>query len=130
MYNVAPSMSFWGGFYQNTIYRFRPNGLDPESSIMDIVILRPVPKDGPRPKPVPIMHLDFDEPVTLAGETMGEGLAVVFEQDAINLPWVQKGLRASGTGKVEFTHYQEMRLRLHHRLIDRLIAEGEAAASS
>jgi hypothetical protein len=130
MYNVAPSMSFWGGFYQNTIYRFRPNGLDPESSIMDIVILRPVPKDEPRPKPVPIMHLDFDEPVTLAGETMGEGLAVVFEQDAINLPWVQKGLRASGTGKVEFTHYQEMRLRLHHRLIDRLIAEGEAAASS
>ncbi|MEH6637178.1 MAG: aromatic ring-hydroxylating dioxygenase subunit alpha [Halioglobus sp.] len=129
MYNLAPSMSFWGGFYQNTIYRFRPNGLDPESSIMDIVILRPVPKGGPRPKPVPVMHLDFDEPVTLAGETMGEGLAVVFEQDAINLPWVQKGLRASRTGKVEFTNYQEMRLRLHHRLIDRLIAEGEAEAS-
>ncbi len=127
MYNVAPAMSFWGGFYQNTIYRFRPNGLDPESSIMDIVILRPVPKDGPRPQPVPTMHLDFDEPVTLAGETMGEGLAVVFEQDAINLPWVQKGLRASRTGTVEFTNYQEQRLRLHHRLIDRLIAEGEAA---
>lgn len=127
MYNVAPSMSFWGGFYQNTVYRFRPNGLDPETSIMDIVILRPVPKDGPRPKPVPIMHLDFDEPVTLASETMGEGLAMVFEQDAINLPWVQKGLRASGSKKVEFTLYQEMRLRLHHRLIDRLIEEGEAA---
>ena len=126
MYNVAPSMSFWGGFYQNTIYRFRPNGLDPETSIMDIVILRPVPKEGPRPKPVPIMHLDFDEPVTLAGETMGEGLAMVFEQDAINLPWVQKGLRASGSKKVDFTLYQEMRLRLHHRLIDRLIEEGEA----
>ena len=126
MYNVAPAMSFWAGFYQNIVYRFRPNGTDPESSIMDIVILRPVPKDGPRPDPVPIMHLDFDDPVTLAGATMGEGLAVVFKQDAVNLPWVQKGLRASRTGTVEFTHYQEMRLRLHHRLIDRLIEEGEA----
>jgi hypothetical protein len=39
-------------------------------------------------------------------------------------------MRASGTGKIEFTNYQETRLRLHHRLIDRLIAEGEAAAGS
>lgn len=127
MYNMAPQMSFWAGMYQNIIYRFRPNGLDPETSIMDIVILRPVPKDAPRPDPVPIMHLDFDEPVTLAADDMGPGLALVFEQDAVNLPWVQKGMRASGTGLIEFTNYQETRLRLHHRLFDRLIAEGEAA---
>ena len=126
LYNVAPHMSFWAGMYQNIVYRFRPDGLDPDASVMDIVILRPVPKEGPRPKPVPVMHLDFDEPVTDAAEGMGAGLALVFEQDAINLPWVQKGMRANKTGEIEFSNYMESRLRLHHRLLDRLIAEGEA----
>ena len=53
-------------------------------------------------------------------------LALVFEQDMVNLPHVQTGMRASGTGTVEFSNYMESRLRYHHQLIDRFIAEGEA----
>ena len=124
LYNVFPNMAFWAGTAQNIVYRFRPNGLDPESSLMDIVALRPFPKDGPRPDPVPILHLDFDEPLTGATE-IGEGLALVFDQDVENLPWVQKGLRALRGGNVSFTSYMEKRLRRHHQMLDTYIDDGE-----
>lgn len=128
LYNVFPNMSFWAGMTQNIVYRFRPNGMDPDSALMDIVMLKPVPKDGPRPEPAAIRYLDFDEPVTSASEEMGEGLALVFEQDVHNLPWVQKGLRASVTKTVAFSNYMEIRLRRHHQMLDKFIAEGEARA--
>ena len=72
-----------------------------------------------------IRYLDFDEPVALASEELGEGLAEVFDQDVDNLPWVQKGLRALPHGNVAFTSYMEARLRLHHQVADKFIAEGE-----
>ena len=126
IYNVFPNYSIWAGMLFNTIYRFRPNGLDPNSSIMDIILLKPVPKDGPRPEPASIKYLDFDEPVTDAAEELGAGLSLVFEQDAVNLPYVHDGLRASGTQTVEFSNYMEKRLRMHHIMLDRLIEEGES----
>ena len=126
LYNLFPNMSFWAGMRQNIVYRFRPNGTDPESALMDIVILRPVPKGQPRPEPAEIRVLDFDEPVTDASNLIGEPLALVFEQDVVNLPWVQKGLRALRSGEVAFTNYMETRLRRHHQMLDKFIAEGEA----
>ncbi len=126
IYNVFPNYSIWAGMVFNTIYRFRPNGLDPNSSIMDIVLLKPVPKSGIRPKPAPIRHLDFDEPVTDAADILGAGLSLVFEQDMVNLPFVHDGLIASSTQKVEFSSYMEKRLLMHHIMLDRLIEEGES----
>ena len=126
LYNVFPNMSFWAGMRQNIVYRFRPDGMDPEAALMDIVILRPVPKDGPRPEPAEIRVLDYDEPVTDAGDQIGDALALVFEQDVVNLPWVQKGLRALRSGEVAFTDYMEVRLRRHHQMLDEYIARGEA----
>ena len=109
---------------QNIVYRFRPNGLDPDSALMDIMILRPYPKGEPKPAPAPTRYLDFDDPVadvTEIGETLGE----IYDQDAANLPWVQKGLRAS-RAEVSFTHYMEARLRRHHQMLDKFIREGRA----
>jgi nitrite reductase/ring-hydroxylating ferredoxin subunit len=125
LYNVFPHMSFWAGYASNLTYRWRPNGLDPESAIMDVIILRPVPANGPRPRPVPVHMLDIDEPWSNAPE-LGAGLTIIFEQDMGNLPYVQEGLHASGTGAVHFGRYTEMRIRHHHQMIDRYIAEGEA----
>ena len=126
LYHVFPNLSFWAGMTQNIVYRFRPNGLDPESALMDILILRPYPKNGPKPDPVPIRYLDFDEPVMLAAEEVGAALAEVYDQDVANLPWVQKGLHAL-PGGVAFTSYMEARLRRHHQMLDRFIQEGEEA---
>ncbi len=126
LYNVFPHMSFWAGFSSNLTYRWRPNGLDPESAIMDVIILRPVPKNAPRPKPVPVHELGLDDPWSDAPE-MGDQLITIFSQDMGNLPYVQEGLHASGNGLVHFGRYTETRIRHHHQMIDRYIAQGEAA---
>ena len=52
-------------------------------------------------------------------------LAAIFEQDMGNLPAVQQGLHS--VAEVQFGRYSEMRLRLLHQMIDRYIAQGEAA---
>ncbi|HSM95798.1 MAG TPA: aromatic ring-hydroxylating dioxygenase subunit alpha, partial [Rhizomicrobium sp.] len=119
LYNVWPNMSFWAGYAPNLTYRWRPNGRDPESAIMDVMILKRVPKSGPRPSPVPVHFLGEDERWSDAPE-LG-GLAGIFEQDMGNLPYVQEGLRASGTGVVHFSRYSEMRIRQLHRMLDRYV---------
>ena len=126
LYNVWPNMSFWAGYNPNLVYRWRPNGRDPDSGIMDVIMLKRVPKEGPRPKPVPVHELGEDEPWSAATE-LG-GLVGIFEQDMGNLPYVQEGLRSSGNGLVHFGRYSEMRIRHLHHMIERYIAEGEAKA--
>jgi phenylpropionate dioxygenase-like ring-hydroxylating dioxygenase large terminal subunit len=125
LYNVFPNMSFWAGYAPNLVYRWRPQGRDPEVGLMDVMILKRVPKTGPRPKPAPAHELDIDEPWSNATE-LG-GLSGIFEQDMGNLPYVQEGLHASGNGLVHFGRYSEMRIRHLHHMIERYIAEGEAA---
>ena len=124
LYNVFPHMSFWAGYAPTIIYRWRPNGMDPDTSIMDVIILKRVPKEGPRPKPVAEHRLTLDE--DWSSSPMLGALGPVFEQDMENLPQVQKGLKASGTGVVHFGLYSEMRIRLLHKLIAQMIAVGEA----
>ncbi len=128
LYNVWPHMSFWAGYAPNLVYRWRPHGRDPEVSVMDVIILKRVPKTGPRPKPVPVHELGIDEPWSAATE-LG-GLAGIFEQDMGNLPYVQEGLRSTGSGLVHFGKYTEMRIRHHHQMIERYIAAGEAKAGA
>ncbi len=122
LYHVFPNICFWAGVTQNIVYRFRPNGLDPDSALMDIMILRPYPKGEPKPAPAPIRYLDFDDPVANVDE-IGETLGEIYDQDAENLPWVQKGLRAS-RADVSFTYYMEARLRRHHQMLDEFIRGG------
>lgn len=126
LYNLFPHMSFWAGYAPNVIYRWRPNGVNPDESIMDVIILKRVPKEGPRPKPVAEHRLSLDE--NWSSSPMVGALGPVFEQDMANLPHVQTGLKSSGNGVVHFARYSEMRIRLMHQIIDRMIAEGEARA--
>jgi len=130
LYNLFPNHSFWAGHGTKLTYRWRPNGLDPETSIMDIMMHGRWPKDQPRPKPAAAIELDFDESVSSIGLPGLEGLAAVFDQDFSNLPHVHEGLRATGTGEVHFGRYSEMRIRHLHHMIDRYIAEGEAASTA
>ncbi len=130
LYNLFPHMSFWAGHASKLTYRWRPNGLDPNSGIMDIMMHAPIPKGAPRPPPAPVTELDFDESLSSIEGQQGSGLAAVFDQDFSNLPHVQTGLLASGNGVVHFSKYTEMRIRHLHHMIDRLIAEGQAATTA
>lgn len=128
LYNVFPNQSFWAGYPPNLVYRWRPNGLDPETSIMDVVVLKRVPKDAIRPEPAAEQRLGLNQDWSEA-PAMG-ALTSIFEQDMGNLPHVQAGLHSSGTGVVHFGRYSEMRIRHLHHKIARMIAEGEAQTGS
>jgi len=118
LYNVFPNMSFWAGYSPNIVYRWRPDGVD--SSIMDIYLLKRVPRSGPRPRPAPVHWLSDSEPFSAAAE-LG-ALGGVFDQDMANLPYVQEGLKMMGADiPVQFGKYTEIRLRQLHRTLQKLI---------
>ncbi|HVT25447.1 MAG TPA: aromatic ring-hydroxylating dioxygenase subunit alpha [Rhizomicrobium sp.] len=116
IYNVFPNMAFWGGFAPNYIYRWRPVNRAHDESMMEIYILKRVPRDTPRPKPMPMRLLAEDEPWASA-EELG-GLGAVIDQDWANMEAVQKGIEASEIGVMNLGHYLEMRIRRHHMTLD------------
>jgi phenylpropionate dioxygenase-like ring-hydroxylating dioxygenase large terminal subunit len=119
LYNCFPNLSVWGGITNNLVYRWRPNGNDVHSSIMEVYGLSFVPKNGERPKAAPIHWLSEEE--TWADASEMTELGAVLDQDMGNLPYVQEGLRASGNNQVQFANYQEMRLRQHHIMMERYL---------
>jgi len=116
-YSVFPNMHPWGA-YNRITYRFRPNGNDPDTSIMEVIYL--VPFRGERPPPAEIQWLDFDEPWTNAPQ-LGP-LTKVFNQDTFNLPEVQRGLHNAKHSHVVLANYQETKLRHFHSLLEKYIA--------
>lgn len=112
-YTVFPNFHPWGA-YNKIVYRFRPYQ-DTDHCLMEVMYLAPF--RGRRPKPAPVHFLREDEDWTNAPE-LGF-LTKVFNQDTLNLPKVQKGLRQSGVPNVQFASYQESKLRHFHTLLDR-----------
>lgn len=121
---VFPNMHPWGGYNQIT-YRFRPNGDDHQSCIMEVLLLSPF--RGERPPPAPETRLGPDEPWRTAVEQLGS-LARVFDQDEFNLEAVQKGLRTMRKRGLTFGVYQESKIRHFHHLLDRWLAEDVVGA--
>jgi phenylpropionate dioxygenase-like ring-hydroxylating dioxygenase large terminal subunit len=111
-YTLFPNFHPWGA-YNRIVYRFRPNGDDHRSAIMDVFLLAPF--SGPRPDPAPTTVLGPDEPWTEASE-LGL-LAKVFEQDSFNMPMVQKGLTQTVKPGVTLADYQESKVRWLHDLL-------------
>jgi hypothetical protein len=113
-YTVFPNFHPWGAF-NRIVYRFRPNGDDHTSAVMDVWFLSPF--TGERPAPASTTHLGPDQPWTDAPE-LGL-LAKVFEQDTFNLPKVHKGLRHTAKPGITLAHYQESKVRwFEHRLVE------------
>jgi hypothetical protein len=102
----------------NIIYRWLP-GKTPDTCVMEVRVLSRVKKGEKITRGVPRKYLTLDQKWTEAKE-LG-GLGDVFEQDMDNLPYVQEGLHASKTGKVQLANYQEIRLRQFHRTMDKYI---------
>ena len=111
-YTLFPNFHPWGAFNRIT-YRFRPNGNDHRSAIMECMMMAPF--QGERPGPAPIRWLEPDEPWSAALGFLGR----VFDQDAFNMPKVQLGLEATYKPGVTLANYQESKVRwLHHKLTE------------
>ena len=125
-YTVFPNFHPWGAFNRIT-YRFRPNGDDHRSSIMECFFLSPF--KGERPPPAKERKLGVDDPWSSAPE-LGM-LAKVFEQDVFNMAKVQKGLETTRKLGATFSNYQESKIRWLHDLLGKWVgdASGETPVS-
>ncbi|HKY90715.1 MAG TPA: aromatic ring-hydroxylating dioxygenase subunit alpha [Nevskiaceae bacterium] len=119
LYSVFPNLQIWAGYFANIVYRFIPDGDDPDHCLFDVRLLGRFPEGAARPPAPPVRRLADDEPFTSAPE-LG-ALGAVFEQDMRNLPYMMKGLKASKKGAVSLAHYQESRIRAHHATLDRYL---------
>lgn len=119
LYSIFPNFAPWAGFNPNIVYRFRPNGDDPDSCIMEVMLMMRFPAGTERPADVPVLELRPEQPWTDA-EELG-ALGNVFEQDMGNLPFLQKGMKQSKKGKISLANYQEIRIRHLHQILDKYI---------
>jgi phenylpropionate dioxygenase-like ring-hydroxylating dioxygenase large terminal subunit len=109
-YTIFPNLHPWGAF-NRIVYRFRPNGDDHRSSIMEVLFLAPF--RGERPPPAEVRWLGDDEPWTAAPELAM--LGKVFDQDTFNMANVQRGLETTRKPGVTLSLYQESKVRWLHR---------------
>ena len=78
-----------------------------------------------RPPPAGITDLGLDDDWTLAPE-LGP-LVKIFQQDSLNLPLVQKGLRAQEQQEVIFASYNETKIRHFYHLYLRWLGLDDGA---
>ncbi len=120
-YGIFPSAILFPQLSLPMMYRFRPIGEDPNRSLFELLILRPVPDDGPRPLPAEPMRLkEEDSFTTVPG--FDPILGHVYDQDTGNLRAQQEGIRAARKKGETLLNYQEVRVRLLHQTLDKYLA--------
>jgi phenylpropionate dioxygenase-like ring-hydroxylating dioxygenase large terminal subunit len=118
VYWVFPNFHPWAA-YQRIVYRFRPDGDDHGTSIMEVFLISPFA--GDRPPPATPLELGLDDSFHLA--TPLGITARILEQDAHNLPRVQRGLHNVRSGGLRMAAYQESRIRHFHALLTQRVRD-------
>jgi len=109
-YTLFPNFHPWGAF-NRIVYRFRPNGNDHRSSIMECILLAPF--QGERPPAAKMQWLEPDQKWSTVYGFLGR----VFDQDVFNMPKVQAGLEATYSKTLYLSRYNEAKVRwLHFKL--------------
>jgi phenylpropionate dioxygenase-like ring-hydroxylating dioxygenase large terminal subunit len=115
-YFLFPNFMPWAGYLTPLVYRFRPLGNDPDSCVIDIMLLEPLPEGAERPAPAPTRYLARDESFVDAPE-LGY-LGRILNQDGSTFGRIQRGLHASVQPTITLSHYQESRIRHFHATLD------------
>lgn len=116
-YTIFPNFSPWASIANPIVYRFRP-GDGPDWCIWETMLFYPYA--GERPPSGPVIRLGPDD--SLADVPELGGLGLILQQDAEQLPLVQTGLKASLTGELTLTRYQESRIRHYMQTLDQYLA--------
>jgi phenylpropionate dioxygenase-like ring-hydroxylating dioxygenase large terminal subunit len=120
--NLFPNFSPWGG-WARIVYRFRPNGDNPDECLMDIMLLGPWPEGKPKPPAAKPTILSADDSWTKAPE-IGT-LCKIYDQDCGNLPSVQLGLKTKQPDYIWYSGYQESMIRNFHRNYEKALGLSE-----
>ncbi|MEM7728237.1 MAG: aromatic ring-hydroxylating dioxygenase subunit alpha [Pseudomonadota bacterium] len=127
-YHLFPNLVFWAGIGSFLVYRFLPDGDDPDRCFMDIMFLVPESEDAPRQVAVEPTVVEIGESHHKAPQ-LG-GYCDVFDEDKANVGQVQKGLKSMrGPGPV-FGSYQEARIRRFHQTLGEYVAAGQGRAGA
>ncbi len=121
-YFLFPNLGPWAGMATPLVYRFRPNGDNPEECIMEIMMLFAKNADGTHPpvgKPTIVGLNDSWHKVPGMGSA-----ADVTDQDTENLKRIQRGIRASKKPGATMSVYQESRIRHFHKTLEAYMAKG------
>ncbi len=120
-YCLFPNTCFFPSLLFPMVYRFRPNGTDPDSTIFDLLYLQPIPEGGERPEPPEPIELDYQQSFhDVPG--FDPGLATIYDQDTGNLIAQQRGFKASVKPGQTLGNYQEIRIRQFHQTIDKYLS--------
>jgi phenylpropionate dioxygenase-like ring-hydroxylating dioxygenase large terminal subunit len=118
-YNVFPNFATFAslqgmGFYS----RFLPRGEDPDSSLMEVNIMMPLPEGVERPADSEHTEIEYSEiSDAFAGHPVGE----LFSQDMANLQTVQQGVKSAYYPGVTLGLYQEALIRHAEAVLDRYL---------
>lgn len=124
-YAIYPNFLPWYGYGVPIAYRFRPNGDNHDSSIMEVYVLAPRKLNEPCPPAPEVLWVPSDEP--FANYPQLGRLGPIFDQDLSNFPRLQKGLEmgySSGKMKsIKLSAYQEARIRHFHQILEKWVGE-------
>jgi hypothetical protein len=101
------------------VYRFRP-AENADWCWFDVMLTVPVPEGAELPRDVPVEELPWDEPWSNAPQ-LG-GLGPVYDQDASNLPKIQRGLHNDSMRTITLARYQERNIRHFHDSLEKFLA--------
>ncbi|MBI1179704.1 MAG: Rieske 2Fe-2S domain-containing protein [Alphaproteobacteria bacterium] len=121
-YGLFPNMILFPQLSLPMVYRFRPLGSDPDRSLFELLVLRPVPDGAARPAPAePFRLAEPDSFTTVPGfdPTLGH----VYDQDTGNLRAQQEGFHAARKKGETLLNYQEVRVRLMHQTLDKYLRD-------
>jgi hypothetical protein len=119
-YFLFPNACVFPGINIPLIYRFRP--VDVDHCIHEIMMLRPVPDDGPRPPPADVVHLGLEDSYQTVEAFAESGLAYVLDQDTDNFRRQRAGMKASLKAGQTLGNYQECRIRHFHLTLDEYLS--------
>lgn len=120
-YTMFPNLYVFPGISLPMLYRFRPDARDHRRCIYEVMFMRPIPKDGPRPDTAEVQIL-ADHQSFAEAEGMDPGFGRILDQDTDNLYAQQEGLEASAKPGITLANYQEIRIRHFEAAVDKYMA--------
>lgn len=118
-FSIFPNIHAWSMF-SRIAYLFRPYKDNPDKAWMDIFQLMPFDKKKGRP-PAAAPHFLTDNEDWTAAPEINVYLGRISNQDTVNMKPIQDGLKASATGFVQYSDYQESRIRHFHDLLEKWV---------
>lgn len=119
LYHVFPNTVIWGSWSQPNMYRWRPNGQDHTTAIMEVFMFVIHPEGADIPAPAPVEDVPIDQPFA-STKNMSQ-FGALMDQDVSNMELQWRGLFTTPEPGLHYSTEQEMLIRhFHHRLDEEL----------